>query len=227
MPGQFLTEAERSRLSRFPDEIAPDDLITYFTLSPSDRQHIQLHHRPATRLGVALQLCALRYLGFSPSPANLKAAPTDAVHYLSQQLAVAHDTLASYGQRAQTRTEQWQLVQQYLGYRNATSVDLEMLTIWLIERAQEHDKPTVLFQLAAEKLHTDKIVRPGVTVLERLVARARERAYKETFRASKLSKPQPLLNAENRNWLDGCWCRWKSGPHPLRLAQEAGKRQHS
>lgn len=79
MPGQFLTEAERSRLSNFPVEIAPDDLITHFTRSPSDRQHIQLHHRSATRLGVALQLCALRYLGFSPSPANLKAAPKDVV----------------------------------------------------------------------------------------------------------------------------------------------------
>jgi TnpA family transposase len=184
-------------LSSFPDEVAPDDLITYFTLTPSDRQHIQLHHRPATRLGVALQLCALRYLGFSPSPANLKAAPKDAVHYLSQQLAVPHDTLASYGQRAQTRTEQWQLVQQYLGYRHVTSADLEMLTTWLIERAQEHDKPTVLFQLAAEKLHTDKIVRPGVTVLERIVARARDRAYKET-----LHKLQSLLSAEHRTWLN-------------------------
>ncbi len=185
MPGQFLTEAERARLNRFPDEIAPDDLNTYFTLSPSDRQYIQLHHRPATQLGVALQLCALRYLGFSP--ANLKAAPKDVVHFLSQQLAVSDDTLTSYGQRAQTRTEQWQLVQEYLGYMGATSADLEMLTTWLIERAQEHDKPTVLFQLAAEKLHTDKIVRPGVTVLERIVARARDRAYKET-----LHKLQPL-----------------------------------
>lgn len=92
---------------------------------------------------------------------------------------MTHDTSASYGQRAQTRTEQWQLVQQYLGYRGATQTDLEMLTTWLSKRAQEHDKPTVLFQLAAEKLHTDKVVRPGVTVLEWIVARARDRAYKK------------------------------------------------
>ncbi len=54
MPGRFLTDAERARLSRFPDEITPDDLNTYFTLSPADLQHIQSHHWPAMRLGVAL-----------------------------------------------------------------------------------------------------------------------------------------------------------------------------
>lgn len=52
--------------------------------------------------------------------------------------------------------------------------------------------------MAAEKLHSDKIVRPGVTVLERIVASARERAYKET-----LHKLQPLLSARRKAWLDG------------------------
>jgi TnpA family transposase len=199
MPVHFLSDAERTRLSRFPDEIGPDDLNTFFTLSSADHQHIQIHRRPAMCLGVALQLCALRFLGFSP--ADLNTAPSDAVLFLANQLAVPPetlaDTLASYAQREQTRTEQWQQVQQYLGYRVATQADLDTLTTWLIERAQEHDKPTVLFQMATEKLRTNKIVRPGVTILERIVASARERAYKET-----LHKLQPLLAPERRSWLD-------------------------
>ncbi len=52
--------------------------------------------------------------------------------------------------------------------------------------------------MAAEKLHSGKLVRPGVTILELLVASARERAYKET-----LSKLLPLLTAERKAWLDG------------------------
>src|SRR5215207_3958664 len=57
-----------------------------------------------------------------------------------------------------------------LGYRDATPEDLAALAAWLVARAQEHDKPTVLFQLAAEHLRAAKIVRPGITTLERLVA---------------------------------------------------------
>lgn len=88
-------------------------------------------------------------------------------------------------------------MQHYLGYREASAADMAALSKWLTQRAQEHDKPTVLFQLAAEKLHAEKIVRPGVTVLERLVATVREQAYKETLR-----KLEPLLTDERRNWLD-------------------------
>ncbi len=36
----FLTDAERERLSRFPDDIARDDLSAYFTLSEADIEAI-------------------------------------------------------------------------------------------------------------------------------------------------------------------------------------------
>ncbi len=45
----------------------------------------------------------------------------------------------------------------------------------------EHDKSGLLFQLACEHLRAEKIVRPGVTRLERLVMAARERGHRETF----------------------------------------------
>jgi len=36
MPVRFLSDAELARLSSWPDEIADDDLITYFTLTGDD-----------------------------------------------------------------------------------------------------------------------------------------------------------------------------------------------
>ena len=33
MPGRFLTDAERERLTRFPTEVPPEDLVSAFTLS--------------------------------------------------------------------------------------------------------------------------------------------------------------------------------------------------
>lgn len=88
----------------------------------------------------------------------------------------------------------------------------------MVERALEHDKPTLLLQLACEKLHRDKMVRPGVTRLERLVATAREQAHEETER-----RLTPLLTEERKAFLDGLLTRdAATGRTPMSwLQQEA------
>ena len=72
-----------------------------------------------------------------------------------------------------------------------------MLADWLLERALEHDKPTLLYELACEKLRTAQLVRPGVTRLERLVAETRERAQEATFH-----QLAPILTDGCRRCLD-------------------------
>ena len=44
---------------------------------------------------------------------------------------------------------------------------------FLLDRAMEHDSPTLLFSLAAEFLNLTKTIRPGVSVLERMITSAR------------------------------------------------------
>jgi hypothetical protein len=75
--------------------------------------------------------------------------------------------------------------------------DFKALADWLLERALEHDKPTLLYELICEKLRSDQLLRPGVTRLERLVAEARERAQTETFR-----QLTPLLTDDCQRFLD-------------------------
>ena len=86
----------------------------------------------------------------------------------------------------------------YLGFRQATPIDLYAVQTWLLARALEHDKPTLLLQLACEKLYRERIVRPGVTRLERFVASAREKAHDETFRQLTW-----LLTDDRKTLLDG------------------------
>ena len=88
-------------------------------------------------------------------------------------------------------------IQRYLGFRLATPLDLYALQTWLEERALEHDKPMLLLQLACDQLHHDRIVRPGLTRLERLIATARQQAHLETFR-----RLTPLLTEAQRAMLD-------------------------
>ena len=166
MPIGFLTAADRTRLNGFPEQIPHEDLSAFFLLSEADHGAINQHREAHTRLGFALQLCALRYVGFAPD--ELQTAPAAAVEYVAQQLGVAPQALAAYGTRRPTRTTHFQQVQTHLHFRLATPLDFYALQTWLGERALEHDKPTLLLQLACDKLRREHIVRPGLTRLERL-----------------------------------------------------------
>ena len=85
----------------------------------------------------------------------------------------------------------------YLQFREASAADLQTLATFLLARALEHDKPTVLFQMACDHLKSERIVRPGVTTIERMVVTAREQAEDETYR-----RLQPLLTDAFRAQLD-------------------------
>ena len=98
MPGRFLNDAERERLDGFPTRIVPGDIETYFTLSRADRRQVPRTTSPANRLGFALQLGTLRFLGFCPD--DLGTVPEAVVAYVARQLDVAPGELARYGRRA-------------------------------------------------------------------------------------------------------------------------------
>jgi TnpA family transposase len=135
MPIGFLTTTERDRLNRFPAQIPAEDLRVFFLLSDADQTAINKQREAHTRLGFAMQLCALRYLGFAPD--DLSTAPWEAVVYVAQQLAASPDALATYGRRIPTRTLHLQHVQAHLGFRSATPLDMYALHMWLVDRALE------------------------------------------------------------------------------------------
>jgi hypothetical protein len=62
----YPNEAERRRLERFRDRIAAEDLRACFALSDRARSLVFDQRGPENRLGLAVSLCALRFLGFVP-----------------------------------------------------------------------------------------------------------------------------------------------------------------
>jgi hypothetical protein len=179
VPTGFLSDSDRARLSGFPPEIPTEDLFSCFTLTGTDRTLVPTTSAPANRIGFALSLCALRYLGFCPE--DLSTAPESVLWYVSEQLGVPSEALKRYGGRAQTRADHLRTIYEHLGFRKATEEDLQELTSWLADRALEHDNPAFLVRLATERLRKERMVRPGLWRLERMVARARERATESTF----------------------------------------------
>ncbi len=78
MPVRFLSDAELARLSSWPDEIADDDLVTYFTLTSNDLGWLASTVRVENRLGAAVQLCTLPWLGWVISCTGLAPDPRGA-----------------------------------------------------------------------------------------------------------------------------------------------------
>lgn len=195
MPVRILTDSERERYECFPRSIPPQDLFSFFTLTDADRALVLRRTGDHHQLALALQLCALRYLGFIP--ADVTTSPAEAVAFVASQLGLASDSLAAYGGRPATRRAQVREVQAHLDFRRVSAADIEALSDWLLERALEHDKPSLLFDLASERLRNAKVVPPGVTPLERIVAEIRARAQQVTYNAL-----APLLSPERRSALD-------------------------
>lgn len=214
MPSRYLSDAELARLSGYPAEVADEDLIAYFTLSGADRRWVRERHRgPANRLGLALQLTTLPWLGFIP--ADLAAAPAAAVARLAGQLDVDPAAIAGYGGwREETRREHRREVLARLGWRTAGTGELKLLDEFLLARAMEHDAPTLLLRLACDWLHGERIVRPALDPLSRRVAAAREAAQAETYQRlaalldlargrmlDRLLEPDPQLGSSRLVWL--------------------------
>ncbi len=80
MPVRPLTDAERARLTGFPQEVAEEELFSHFALTGPDRGLVPSRATPAVRLGFALALCAVRYLGFCPD--DLASAPESVLWYV-------------------------------------------------------------------------------------------------------------------------------------------------
>jgi TnpA family transposase len=197
MPVEFLTAAQRDKLSRFPTEIPREDLAKHFSLRDEDLDLIDtLQGGSASQLGLALQIAALCYLGFVPS--SLTEAPEEAKRFLADQIGADPDALKRYGKRPKTKREHQVKAMKHVGFRRATDQDLGRVGDWLTERALEHDRPAVLIEATCEKLRREHLLRPGITVIERMVATARAEAHEESLR-----RLSPLLTAERKEFLNG------------------------
>ena len=103
MATRLFSDDQLEQLRSFPD-IGKDELVRFFTLTPADVAFVApgRGRGPSDRLGLAVQLCTLSWLGFVPD--EVTAAPPVTVARLAERLQVDPAVLAGYGEREQTRT---------------------------------------------------------------------------------------------------------------------------
>lgn len=100
MPVDFLTTEQTESYGRFTGEPDELQLARYFHLDEADKEFIGKSRGDHNRLGIALQIGCVRFLG------TFLTIPSGVRHFIARQLAI-HDitVLAEYGQRENTRRE--------------------------------------------------------------------------------------------------------------------------
>jgi hypothetical protein len=134
------------------------------------------------RLGFAVQLCTVRFLGtFLEDPSE---APPGAVGVLARQLGITNTGDVVRYAASERRHDHTREIRERYGYRPFGDACLQWrLLRWLYALCWTGtDRPSALFDRATAWLVTHKVLLPGASVLERTIARVRSRASRRLWR---------------------------------------------
>lgn len=175
MPVDFLTPAQRASFGRFDGNPAPEALSQFFHLAESDLTQVAKYRGAHNRLGFALQLTTVRYLGtFLEDPTDV---PYPVLQTLGRQLAISDLACAQRYLDGERRWDHAAKIRTTGGYQDFTATTVALrLARWLYSLCWTGtDQPGVLFDRARDWMLGNKVLLPGATALERFVSRLRSR----------------------------------------------------
>ncbi len=181
MPVSFLTKAQRDEYGQYVGVPTSQELSRYFHLDDADRLLIARKRSAHNRLGFAVQLCTLRYLGiFIPN----MDVPRVVISTISRQLKLPEDTsLETYrvGNQRWIHTDE---IRQHYGYVEITHRRIAFVfSRWLYALCWTGtDRPSVLFERARYWLLSHKVILPGYSTLERFIAKVRSRVASRVWK---------------------------------------------
>jgi TnpA family transposase len=175
----FLNEFQRQKLESYPEMLIKEDMFKFFTLTENDKNFIKGFRGDSNKLGVAIQICCICFIGFIPE--DFYKLNKSFLRYVAKQLDLSFHAFFDYAVREQTRTEHLAKALTHLGYSYYDEKHEQSLQNWLNSRAMEHDSSTVLLCDSLKKIHQEKYLRPALTTLEKCVSIARMNALKATY----------------------------------------------
>ncbi len=198
MPVAFLTPEQEASYGHYQGDLSEEQLRRYFYLSDADLELINAKRGDHNRLGCALQLTTLRFLGtFLEDPAEV---PQGAKGFVTRQLGVPADIDLGPYRGGTTRYLHAAEIKAHLGYRELSdpSVGLPLVRFLYTRSRLTGERSIQLFDLATAWLAERKVLLPGATVLERLVARVRERASQRLWaELAALPTPEQVKRLED------------------------------
>jgi hypothetical protein len=182
MPVSFLTEEQTRRYGQFDGELSPEELARHFHLDDTDQGLIARRRWDHMRLGFGIQLGTVRFLGtFLDDPTRV---PYGVIKNVARQIGVADLRCLEKYRQGNAHWEHAAEIRERLGYRPFTEPPVQFrLNRWLYALCWTgSDRPGVLFDRAVAWLLANKVLLPGLSVLERTVSRVRGRANEQLWR---------------------------------------------
>ena len=217
MPVEFLSDDEAAAYGRYTGVPSPAELDKVFFLDDEDRKLIGRRRGPHMKLGFALQLVTVRYVGlFLENPLDV---PAEVLEFVAGQLDIADPSCVKrYTERDKTRFDHAWEIQRAYGLKDFAASEDE-LREWVAARSwTSGDGPKAIFGDAVRWLRERDVLLPGVTTLARLVASVRDDTTQRLWQ-----ELESMLTAGQRHALEqlavvppGAYVsdleRWRKGP---------------
>ncbi|MGB0126211.1 MAG: DUF4158 domain-containing protein [Rhodocyclaceae bacterium] len=183
MPVSFLTQEQRERFGRYQGAPTSEDLARYFHLDDTDLARIAEKRGDHNRLGFAVQLGTVRYLGTFLDAGT--TVPPSVIRSVASQLgidaAIGIDAYSGGRWRLRHAAE----IRVAYGYVEIADPRVGFrLTRWLYALCWTGtDRPGLLFERATAWLVTHKVLLPSYSTLERYIATLRGRVEERVWRS--------------------------------------------
>lgn len=180
----FLTAEQKVQYGKFsgePDEPDELQLARYFHLDEADLEFISNRRGDHNRLGFALQLTSVRFLGRFLS--DVTDVPINVKHFVATQLSIIDiDVLVEYANRETTIREHTALIRTNYGYREISDCKFQLSRLLYARAWISNERPSLMFDFATIWLIQNKVLLPGVSTLSRWIIEIRKRASKRLWR---------------------------------------------
>lgn len=180
---EFLTTEQKASYGQFLGEPNEIQLTCYFHLDETDLTLISKRRGDKNRLGYALQLTSVRFLGAFIS--DFALVPINVQMFVAAQLSIRNiSVLADYAKRETTKREHTALIRKHFGYREFNEPPWGFrLSRLLYSRAWiSNERPSFMFDFATAWLIQNKVLLPGASTLSRLIAEIRERTVNQLYK---------------------------------------------